>query len=130
SDGRATASRGMFVSAQPHTPVHALDAPTVSPTPDGRVTLRWVEPARGIVKLLRTTRPLAHAPGTRLTPTQVASLDADWVEVTAPDHATDTPPPLGVCYYTPLTSWGGATTVGHQAAYSCVSDPSDLRAAR
>ena len=129
-DGRSTASRGVVVSAQPHTAVHALGAPSVSPEPDGRVTLRWVEPSRGIVKLIRTPRPFPHAPGTRLAPVQVANLEGDWVEVSLPDQAVDTPPSVGVCYYTPLTAWGGHATVGHPSMYSCISDPSDLRASR
>jgi len=129
-DGRATSSRGVIVPVQPHTPVAPPDAPTVTPGPDGRVTLRWVEPARGIVKVVRTARPLPFAPGTRLAPIQAASLEADWLDVTLPDRAADTPPSTGVCYYTALTAWGGATTVGHPAAYSSVTDPSDLRAAR
>jgi hypothetical protein len=130
ADGRATASRGVFIAAQPHAPVHPLEAPTLTPEPDGRVTIRWVEPARGIVKVLRTTQPLPHSAGARLAPIQVASLEGDWVEVDAPDHAIDTPPATGSCYYTPLTAWGGTATVGHPASYSCVTDPSDLRASR
>lgn len=129
-DGRATASHGVFVSAQPHTPVHPLDAPSMTQEPDGRITLRWIEPSRGIVKIFRTSRPLPFPPGTRLTPAQVASLEADRLVVDAPDHAQDEPPAMGLCYYTPLTSWGGSTTIGHSAVYSCVTDPSDLRAAR
>jgi hypothetical protein len=129
-DGRATASRGVFVSAQPQTPVHPLDAPTLTPEPDGRVMLRWVEPARGIVKVVRTPEPLPHPPGARLGPAEAAALAGERVEVIAPDRAVDTPPPVGVCYYTPLTSWAGSTIVGHPAVYSPLTDPSDLRASR
>lgn len=129
-DGRATASRGVTVSAQPHTPVHPLDAPAITPEPDGRVRLRWVEPARGIVKVLRTQRPLDHPAGARLKPVEVASLEGEWVEVSAPDQAHDAPLANGVCYYTPMTAWGGVATVGRSAVYSCVTDPSDLRASR
>jgi len=129
-DGRATASRGLFLSAQPHTPVTAPDAPAVILEPDGRLSLRWLEPQRGIVKLMRSARPLPHAPGARLSPAQVAALEGEWLEPVAPDHAFDTPPPSGVCYYTPLVSWGGSVTVGRSAVFSRVTDPSDLRATR
>ena len=129
-DGRATASRGVFLSAQPHTPVTAPDAPAVSLEPDGRVRLRWVEPHRGIMKLLRSVRPLPHAPGTRLSPAQIAALEGDWIEPSATDHALDTPPPSGACYYTPMVSWGGTVTVGRSAVFSRVIDPSDLRTTR
>ena len=130
ADGRATASRGVFVTAQPHTPARPLDPPTIAVDPEGRVTLRWIEPTRGIVKILRTPQPLAHAAGVRLSPMQVASLEGYWLELDGPEQAQDTPVLNGICYYTPLTSWGGAVTVGHAAAHSWVTDPSDLRAGR
>ena len=129
-DGISTASRGVFVSALPHTPVRTLDAPTLTTEADGRVALRWVEPSRGVVKIIRTNRPFPYEPGTRLTPVQSASLDGEWITVATPDSAHDSPPSFGAFYYTPLTSWGGAATVGHSVAHSCVLDPSDLRAAR
>jgi hypothetical protein len=129
-DGRATASRGVFVSAQPHTSVAPLASPTVTQDVDGRLSLHWVEPARGIVKLLRTASPFPFPVGTRLAPAQIAALDGDWLEVSAPDEARDTLAPLGVAYYTPLTAWGGTSTVGHSAVFSSVSDPSELRATR
>lgn len=94
-DGRATASLGVYLTAQPQTPVHAASAPTVTAEPDGRLLLRWVEPARGMVKILRTAGPPPHPPGTRLSPAQVAALAGDWVEVDAPDHAFDIPPRAG-----------------------------------
>ena len=129
-EGRSIASLGTFATAQPHTPIHPCAAPLVTPEPDGRVLIRWVEPARGMVKILRTAGLPDLPPGTRLTPSQASALVGDWVEVEAPDHTFDTPPAQVVCHYTPLTIWSGTTTVGHPAVYSCVRDPSDLRAAR
>lgn len=129
-EGRATASQGVVVSALPHTPVSPVEAPMLTPEADGRLLIRWVEPTRGIVKILRTLHAFPHPPGTRLTAIQVASIEGAWVEVTAADAAHDLPPTSGLCYYTPLTAWGGHTTVGHTAVYSCVTDPTDLRATR
>ncbi len=129
-DGRATASRGVFVTAQPHTPTRPVDAPVLSLENDGRVRLRWIEPQRGIVKILRTSQPLPYAPGSRLTPVQVASIAGTWLERDGPEQARDTPTATAICHYTPLTSWGGSVTVGHAVAHSCVADPSELRANR
>ncbi len=129
-DGRATASRGVFVTAQPHTPIHPIDAPAVIPEPDGRLSIRWIEPSRGLVKVVRTMRPFPHPPGTPLTPAETAAIEGTWIEVIAPDRGVDTPPATGICHYTPLTTWGGSSTVGHSVVYSCVTDPSDLRASR
>jgi hypothetical protein len=129
-DGRAIASNGVFLSAQPHTQVNPLAAPSLTVEPEGRVTIKWVEPPRGIVKMIRTQQPFPHPPGVRLTPIDVASLDGEWLDVSIPDQTHDTPPPVPICYYTPLTSWGGAVTVGHSVAHSQVADPKDLRAAR
>ncbi len=130
ADGRSVASNGVTITAQPHTPIHPLDAPLIAPEADGRIMLRWVEPPRGLVKIVRTGRPFPHPPGSRLAPVDVANLEGDWIDVNAPDHALDTPPVIGGCYYTPLTSWGGSATVGHPALYSSVTDPTDLRAGR
>jgi len=130
ADGQATASPGVRVAAQPHTPVHAPEAPVVSTAPDGRLLIRWVEPPRGLVKLVRTDRPLAHPPGTRLAPAQVAAIVGDWLEVDLPDRAYDAPPPGVLWYYTPLAVWAGVAAVGRSAVYSDVPDPTDLRAAR
>ena len=129
-DGRAVASRGVFVAARPQTPVRPLDAPTLATEPDGRVVLHWVEPPRGMVKIVRTGKPFPHSPGTRLAPAQVAAIEGTWLDVDLPDEARDLPPPSGICYYTPLTSWGGSVTVGHSSTHSCVTDPSELRASR
>ena len=129
-EGLSTASRGTFITALPHTPIRPLDAPSLTTEPDGRVLLRWVEPQRGVVKIIRTSRPFPFEPGRRLTPVQSASLEGQWVELTSPDSAYDTPPTFGAFFYTPLTSWGGAATVGHSATHSCVLDPSDLRGTR
>ena len=57
---------GVHVAAQPHPPVAALAAPRLSQERDGRVRLAWDEPRAGTVKILRTARPLAAAPGDRL----------------------------------------------------------------
>jgi hypothetical protein len=103
----------------------------VSQDHDGRVRLVWDEPARGTVKIVRTARPLAAAPGDRLSLAEAEALEGHWLDPTAPDQAFDlVPPALGVCYYTPLTLRGGTMTVGHPALFSCVPDPSDLRATR
>ena len=129
-DGRATASLGKNVSAQPHTPVHPVAAPTIESYRDGKILLRWIEPNRGIVKLLRTLQPIGKEPGERLSPAQVAGLQGDWIEVDTFDHTVDKPPPVALCYYTPLTTWGGNTTVGHSAIFSRVADPTDLQVTR
>ena len=129
-DGRATASLGVNVSAQPHTPVHPLAAPTIEPYLDGKILIRWIEPNRGMVKLLRTTTTIGKEPGERLSPAQVAALQGDWIELDTYDHTVDKPPPVALCHYTPLTTWGGNATVGHSAVYSRVADPTDLQVTR
>ncbi len=129
-DGRFAPSRGVFVSAQPHAPIAPLPAPALTHDHEGRVRLDWPEPARGTVKILRTPRALPMAPGDRLTAAAADALEGQWLDA-EPGRAFDpAPPPLGVCHYTPLTVWAGAATVGHGVSYSCVPDPSDLRAAR
>jgi hypothetical protein len=131
SDGRLATSRGVFVAARPHPPVEPLAAPSLAQGRDGRIRLSWREPARGSVKVLRTSRPPAQAPGERLTAAEADALEGHWLDVTASDHAEDpTPPALGVCYYTPWTAWAGTLTVGQGVMFSCVADPSDLRAVR
>ena len=131
ADGALVAARGVNVAAQPHPPVAALPAPRLAQERDGRVRLAWDEPARGTVKVLRTARPLAAAPGDRLNIAAAETLEGHWLEPLVPGQALDTtPPPLGICYYTPMTLWGSAFIIGHAALFSCVPDPSELRATR
>jgi hypothetical protein len=129
-DGRHVPSRGVFVSAQPHAPIGPLPAPSLAHDHEGRVRLDWPEPARGTVRILRTPRALPMAPGDRLTAAAADALEGQWIDTEAGRAFDPAPPPLGVCHYTPLTFWAGAATVGHGVSYSCVPDPSDLRAAR
>ena len=130
-DGKLFPAPGVVVSARPQPPISTLDAPRLLVEPSGRVRIDWVEPARGSVKILRTAAPLPHPAGTRLSTRQSETLDGRWIDAVAPDRAIDTEPPAeGHCYYTPLAVWGDTSTVGHSAALSRVSDPSDLRATR
>ncbi|WP_074312018.1 hypothetical protein [Singulisphaera sp. GP187] len=130
-DGPMVASRGVFVSAQPHPPIEVLPTPTLALDAGGRIRLDWPRPPRGTVKILRTLKPAGRAPGDRLSIAEAEALDGHWLDVTAPDHASDpSPPALGVCHYTPMIASAGMLTVGRSVAYSCVPDPSDLRATR
>ena len=91
----------------------------------------WIEPTRGTVKIVRTSRPLLLAAGCRLSQAEAATIDGSWIEPCAPDRAYDPEPPAeGHCYYTPLTTWGSTLTVGNMAALSRTADPSELRATR
>ena len=130
-DGRLVPSPGVQLTVQPHAPIPPLDAPLLHVEADGRLRLSWTPPLRGTVKVVRTTRPLALTPGTSIEAAQGHAIEGDWLDVAAPDHALDpSPPVLGVCYYTCFTNWAGLLTVGHSTAYSCLPDPSDLRAHR
>ncbi len=129
--GSDRVSPGAAAIAVPHPPVEAIPAPTLSPGTDGRVRLSWPPPGRGAVLLIRTPRPIPFGPGDRLPAGSTASWEGEWLDVTDGGHAEDpAPPPIGVCYYTPILSGSGGITVGHPARYSCVADPSELRAVR
>lgn len=131
ADGHLVPARGVFVSAQPHPPVQILDPPALSQGPNGRLRLDWPEPDRGMVRIFRSSSPLPRAPGDRLSPSESRALDGQWIETSGPDRAYDPDPPVaGLCYYTPMLATGGTLTVGQSVAYSCVPDPSDLRASR
>jgi hypothetical protein len=130
-DGRILTSRGITVSAMPHTQIRGVPGLTLTQEADGRVRLTWEEPERGQVKILRSTKPLGLPFSTRLTPIEAKALEGQWLDVAEPNHTFDVrPPAMGVCHYTPLTSWAGTLTVGRGTVYSCVPDPADLRAVR
>lgn len=130
-DGRVMTSRGVTVSAMPHTPIRGVHEITLSQEPDGRIRLSWEEPERGQVKILRTAKPVGLPTATRLTPAEAKLLEGQWLDVAEPDHTFDArPPAMGVCYYTPMTSWAGTLIVGRGTVFSCVPDPSDLRVVR
>jgi hypothetical protein len=130
-DGRLVPSPGVFASAEPSQPIPPLAAPRLSQGRPGEVRLDWDRPTRGKVRILRSLKPIAHAPGDRLAVSQADGLAGEWLDTPAPDHAIDpSPPAFGVCHYTPFTAWAGGLTVGQSASYSCVPDPSDLRVTR
>jgi hypothetical protein len=130
-DGKLFPSPGVVFSARPHPPVSPLEAPRLFMEPGGRVRMDWIEPARGTVKIIRTTRPLLLPAGSRLSQVEAATLEGSWIEPFAPDRAYDPEPPAeGHCYYTPLTAWSGTLTVGNMVALSRAADPSELRATR
>ena len=130
-DGQARASRGVFVSAVPHTPAEGVEELILAAAHDGRLRVGWSPPAHGQVRILRSAEPTPWPVGARLATAEAEAVAGRWLDPTAADHAYDPhPPALGVCHYTPLTSWAGTLTVGRGAAYSCVADPSDLRAVR
>jgi hypothetical protein len=131
ADGQRYPSPGVIVGAFPRAAVAAMPAPRLTLTSRGDVRLDWIEPARGPVRILRTQRPLPHDPGARITLDQAEQLAGDWIALAGTDRAEDSsPPPAGLCYYTPLVSLGGTLIVGYSATLSRVADPSDLRAAR
>lgn len=130
-DGRLVASDGVVVAAMPHRPAEPPGDLTLSVEPDGGVRLAWPEPPRGQVRVLRTARPPALTRGDRLAAAAAEALEGPWLDPTGPGRAIDRRPPAsGVCAYTPFTVWGGWYTAGSPSAYSCVPDPSDLRAVR
>ncbi|WZO96935.1 hypothetical protein EP7_003943 [Isosphaeraceae bacterium EP7] len=129
--GAVVLSRATSLAASPHPPIGGLDAPKLAREPDGRVRIDWHQPERGSVRIVRSEKPLNFEAGERLVPEQLKTLSADWLEDRGGNATFDSSPPAaGVCYYTPLTSWAGTWTVGASAPYSCVPDPTDLRAVR
>ena len=124
-------SRGVRLTLVPRPPAEAVPAPTLLPSLDGRVVIAWQSPPRGEVRILRTTRPPAIGPGERVPTDSLASWGGDWVEASGDGRADDpSPPAVGLCFYTPVVVLAGEATLGHPARYSCVADPSDLRAVR
>ncbi|HWE36039.1 MAG TPA: hypothetical protein VG406_05645 [Isosphaeraceae bacterium] len=129
--GALRASRGVLVSAMPHAPAEVIDSLQLATDPAGGVRVSWREPKRGQVRVVRTSKPLDHAPGDRLSNGDAERIDGRWLDVTTPGRAIDpSPPTLGVSHYTPLISWAGTLTVGRGRSYSSIPDPADLRAAR
>ncbi|MEW4567349.1 hypothetical protein AB1L88_05725 [Tautonia sp. JC769] len=131
-EGKPRFSRGVHLAAMPHPPVAAVEALRLEPLQDGAsVRISWAPPERGQVRILRADRPPPLHAGQRLSTSAAESLEGDRLPAAGPDHAVDTrPPATGLCYYVPLTSWGGICTVGQTVAYSHLPDPSDLRAVR
>ena len=130
-EGGERLSRGARVTFVPRPPAEAVPAPTLIPSLDGRVAISWQVPPRGEVRILRTTRLPSIEPGDHVPADSLAAWGGDWVEPTGAGRAEDpAPPAVGLCFYTPVVIQAGEATIGHPARYSCVADPSDLRAVR
>jgi len=131
ADSRRYPSQGIVVAAVPRLPLPPMNAPRLMITPSGHVRLDWIEPPRGSVRILRTTRPPPASPGAQLSVAAAEQFAGDWLALSGPDRAEDADPPAtGFCYYTPLVMVGSMLTIGHPAALSRMADPSELRAAR
>jgi tetratricopeptide (TPR) repeat protein len=130
-DGLEQSSKGLSALAVPHPPVEAPLAPVLSPGLEGLVRLAWPTPPRGSIKIIRTSKSLPLNPGDRVPAPSTAEWPGDWIDAPLPGRAEDpSPPPIGVCFYTPILEWAGMATIGFPARYSCVADPSELRAVR
>ena len=84
ADGKLFPSPGVVVSARPQPPVSPLEAPRLLVEPGGRVRMDWIEPTRGAVKIVRTSRPLLLAAGCRLSQAEAATIDGSWIEPCRP----------------------------------------------
>jgi hypothetical protein len=130
-DGSERSSQGLAVVAVPHPPVEAPVSPVLASGLDGQVRLSWPSPPRGSIRIIRTSKPLPWNPGDRVPEASTAEWVGDWLDGPLPGRAEDpSPPPIGVCFYTPILYWSNMATVGHPSRYSCVADPSELRAVR
>jgi len=130
-DGAELRSKGVGVIAVPHAPVEAPPSPSLTPGLDGQVRVSWRPPVRGTIRVIRTARPLPLDPGDRLPAAASVGWGGDWLDPSGPDHADDpSPPPIGVCYYTPVLELAGELTIGFPSKYSRVAHPSHLRAVR
>ncbi|WP_169979691.1 hypothetical protein [Tautonia rosea] len=131
-EGKPRLSKGILLAAMPHPPLAVVEALRLEPMPDGAgVRVSWAPLERGQVRILRTDRPPAVLEGQRVPTSTAEGLEGYRLPMAGPDHAIDRKPPAsGLCYYVPLTSWGGMCTVGRPIAYTHLPDPSDLRAVR
>ena len=77
ADGQRFPSPGVLVAAIPRSPIPPLSPPRLTLTPGGQVRLDWTEPPRGSVRMLRSARPLPHAPGTQLTFAEAEQLEGN-----------------------------------------------------
>jgi tetratricopeptide (TPR) repeat protein len=130
-DGKPRPSRGAFVTAMPHRPVEPVPSLEFSVAPGDQLRLDWPAPRRGQVRVIRSPFPPNWRPGDQADPQPLLAAGAVWLPQTAPDHTFDpAPPPVGIAYYTPLTSWGDHWTAGPSRPFSRVPDPTDLRVVR
>ncbi len=124
-------AQGVFATGLPHPAIEPLAGPILRNEPNGGVHLNWLAPARGIVKVLRSTKPIPLAVGDRLAQERLDGLEGQWLQDVSSDHAFDpAPPSVGAASYTPFTVWAGTAVVGHPARFSTLADPSELRAVR
>ena len=131
SDGKTILSPGIEIAATPAPPAAPAGPLSIVPEIDGRVTIHWPAVPRGSVKILRTTHPLPHPAGARLTATEVNKIEGIWLDSMRSDATTDPEPPaIGLCHYTPFVFLNGTATIGTAAGFSSVPDPTDLRAVR
>ncbi|MDX2039389.1 MAG: hypothetical protein SFX72_22275 [Isosphaeraceae bacterium] len=130
NDAGLVESSGKEVIARPHRPIEPLPPPSLS-LENGAVSIRWTSPPLGRVRIARTPRPLAWAPGATPPSGKLDASGVEWLDSTRPDATEDpNPPSLGVCYYTPVTFGPDGLTIGHSVSYSSVPDPTELRAVR
>ncbi|WP_168221816.1 fibronectin type III domain-containing protein [Aquisphaera giovannonii] len=130
AEGRRYPSPGVLATAGVVQAVPPAEAPRLSRGPGPSIRIDWAAPARGSVRILRTSRPLPFPPGARIRVEEAEPLGS-WVPAVGPASAEDRePPPAPVCYYTAVVALGAMLTIGGTAAASQVPDPSDLRATR
>lgn len=130
-EGRRFPSPGATISVAAGSPVAPAGPPRTTVDPSGRIRIEWAEPARGAVRLRRTSAPLPQPPGSFVSTADVEAVAGDWIEPSGPGAADDFDLHGGTGrYYTPLTAVNGHLVVGRGSWVAGIADPTDLRAQR
>ncbi|MFO0958080.1 MAG: hypothetical protein U0800_11735 [Isosphaeraceae bacterium] len=131
AEGKVRASRGLLIAATPHPTIDGVGHLSIGRESSGAVRLGWATPSRGQVRILRSPRALMLPFNSKVAAKDASNLPGEWLGNGSGDQAIDPrPPQAGLCYYTPLTAWNGNLVVGKGVPFSCLPDPTDLRAVR
>ncbi len=113
AEGQTLTGPPAFISVTPGPPgpiVEQIDAQFRQPN---RVSVSWSKPAKGKVRVLRTSRPLTLEPGRQIRVAEAERLQT-WIHepTLLVDVVDREPPPTSPWIYTAFTWWSGMATVG------------------
>ncbi|GCE22969.1 double zinc ribbon domain-containing protein [Dictyobacter kobayashii] len=128
NQGKILTSPGKIVKARPESPptvISKLEISNEKLAQGYRVQLSWPQSAKGKVVILKSEKSTRLSPGESIPVDQLQNY-GQTLEGLA-HSLVETWLKQGICYYTPVVTFGGMAYIGNEVPYACIDEVTNLR---